>query len=115
MKVSSVSGLVLLVKDLKKTTKFYEDLGFRPGKGNDKSQTMYVNWYWVEFVKVNNFKATGNDSQFIYLSVLDLDETHKELKAKGLKPTEPQEFPSGRREVMISDPDGYKLVFFSKK
>jgi hypothetical protein len=33
-----------------------------------------------------------------------------------LKPEDvPKDIPQGRREFMLRDPDGYKLVFFTKK
>jgi hypothetical protein len=36
--------------------------------------------------------------------------------SKGMNQTsEPQRRPSGNREFVLRDPDGYKLVFFQKK
>lgn len=33
----------------------------------------------------------------------------------GMKPSsEPRDWPWGRREFVLRDPDGYKLVFFKK-
>jgi catechol 2,3-dioxygenase-like lactoylglutathione lyase family enzyme len=52
----------------------------------------------------------------VYLSVDDVDAFHKELLAKGLKPAgEPRDWPSGNREFILRDPDGYNLVFFKRK
>lgn len=114
MKVKSVSGVVLLVRDLKRTAAFYEKIGFRLGKQQDKRLTAYVNWFWLEFVVVEESRATGNDNEFIYLAVGNVDEVHNDLRSLKLQPTDPADFDSGRRETMITDPDGYKLVFFTK-
>jgi catechol 2,3-dioxygenase-like lactoylglutathione lyase family enzyme len=53
---------------------------------------------------------------YVYLSVDDIDAFHKELLAKGLKPaSEPRDWPSGNREFVLRDPDGYNLVIFKRK
>jgi len=52
----------------------------------------------------------------VNISVQSVDEFYEAMLAKGLKPSsEPLDFPWGRREFVLADPDGYKLVFFSKK
>ncbi len=114
MKLKSISGVVLLVRDLKRTAAFYEKIGFRLGKQQHNRLTAYVNWFWMDFVVADDTRATGNDSQFIYLAVENVDETYNDLKSLKLQPTEPSDFDSGRRETMITDPDGYRLVFFTK-
>ena len=126
MKVKSIAGIICLVKDLEKATEFYEALGFTfkkrvPGI----SATAYLNWFWNEFlledkVITEAFKEDVSVSpkgagQYIHISVESIDEFYKGVIAKGLKPVnQPQDFPWGHREFVISDPDGYKLVFFSK-
>jgi hypothetical protein len=45
-----------------------------------------------------------------------IDETYEALLAAGLEPDAgPRKGPSGNREFTLNDPDGYQLVFFSKK
>jgi len=40
---------------------------------------------------------------------------HKAVVAKGLRPAgDPERQPSGNREFVLRDPDGYNLVFFQK-
>jgi catechol 2,3-dioxygenase-like lactoylglutathione lyase family enzyme len=114
MKLKSVSGVVLHVKDLRRTSDFYEGLGFRLGKRESNRLTIYLNWYWLEFQEGENVGV--GKGQFIAINVEDIDEAHRELVEKGLKPLdEPQEHESGRREFILEDPDKYQLLFFSKK
>jgi len=41
---------------------------------------------------------------------------HRSVLAAGMKPdAEPEKRPSGNREFVLRDPDGYKLAFFQKK
>ncbi len=52
---------------------------------------------------------------FLYISVDNVDNFHKGLLSRGLKPsTEPRDSPWGNREFVIRDPDGYKLVIFKR-
>jgi uncharacterized glyoxalase superfamily protein PhnB len=53
---------------------------------------------------------------YVYVKVDDVDYFHKAVLTAGLSPDgEPQKRPSGSREFVLRDPDGYNLVFFSKK
>jgi catechol 2,3-dioxygenase-like lactoylglutathione lyase family enzyme len=126
MKLNSVSGVTFYVKDLEKTTAFYEALGFRIGKQEDNHVTCYVNWFWVDLIAADKeddptrkkdaalpHKGAG---AYLYIKVDNADEYHKGLQAHGIKPAgEPQKRPSGNREFMVVDPNGYKLMFFDKK
>ncbi len=115
VKIKAVSGLVLLVKDPAVSADFYENLGFTVVKKEYDAASVRSNWFWIDFYKTPDFRSTGNDNQTIYMSVDDIDSVYEELKSRKLSPTEPHKFPTDRYETMISDPDGYKLVFFTKK
>lgn len=124
--MKSISGIVCLVEELDRTVSFYESLGFTfrrtvPGV----SATGYVNWFWIEFllkgkVVTEEFKediaaSPKGAGQYIHINVEDVDEFYAGVLEKGLRPSsQPQDFPWGHREFALSDPDGYKLVFFSK-
>ena len=125
MKILSISGYVCYVQDLAKTTEFYERLGFRPGKQQAGRMTCYVNWFSVDFVESNAEDKPGFDKEaklenrgaglFINISVDNVDEFYEGIVAKGFVPSsEPRDWPWGRREFVLRDPDGYKLVFFQK-
>lgn len=103
-----------MVENAARSADFYEDLGFTLVKKEQGMASVRSNWFWIDFV-VKDKHTTGGDGQWVYLSVEDVDETYKELKTKKLNPTKPETFRTGRTETTISDPDGYKLVFFTKK
>ena len=126
MKIKSVSGITCYVKNLSKTIKFYETLGFKFRKKEPNHATAYSNWFWIDFLSIE--KETRPDYRkeaklarkgggvYIYLSVDDVDAFHKFLLSKKLKPsTKPQDTPFGNREFMIQDPDGHRLVIFKRK
>lgn len=114
-KLVSISGMIYRVKDTHKTAEFYKKLGFIITKQEEDLVSIRLNWFWVDFIKAGDHQSTGHDTQYLYVSVDDVDDMYKELKAKGFKTTKPEDFSLGRRETALSDPDGYKLVLFTKK
>jgi catechol 2,3-dioxygenase-like lactoylglutathione lyase family enzyme len=129
MKIKSVSGITCYVKNLTKTSKFYETLGFEIRKREADHITAYSNWFWIDFLAIDKNEQAerygrvkgadlGNKGAglFLYISVDNVDEFHQAMLSKGLKPsTKPQDQPWGNREFIIRDPDGYRLVFFKRK
>lgn len=126
MKMKSVSGVICLVADLEKSINFYQTLGFEFKKSTPgTSATAYLNWFWIELlhqekVITNEFKEDAGFSRkgagcYMHINVENVDDFHEFVVSKGLKPAgKPQDFPWGHREFVLSDPDGYKLVFFQK-
>ena len=126
MKPNSISGITCYVQDLAKTAEFYEALGFRRGKEESDRVTFYVNWFFMTFIAQDQeadsklreeaeLPAKGS-GLLINLKVDDVEDFHKSVVAAGMKPAgEPEVRPSGNREFVLRDPDGYKLVFFQKK
>ncbi len=129
IKMNSVSGILCFVSDLEQTVGFYKKLGFLFNERTSAdSATARLNWFWIEFVAKDKAEQSvfqkENDidksqlngaGMFVHISVQNVDEFHEASMAKGLKPScEPKDFPWGRREFIIRDPDGYKLVFFSE-
>jgi len=113
MALKSISALGYKVKDLDKTAAFYELLGMRAGKRTDDTYTVYVNWFSIEF---QLGKPEPGNGQITLINVDGVDDFYKELTSKGIKAQgEPAEGNNKRREFTVSDPDGYKLVFFEKK
>jgi catechol 2,3-dioxygenase-like lactoylglutathione lyase family enzyme len=116
MKISSISGLVYPVRELDKAAEFYETLGFRLGKRDDRQLTVYVNWFWLTLTTDHDRATAAPDTgPALYLKVDDLDDFYGAVLAHGLTPaTEPRKDRSGRREFLLHDPDGNRLVFFTK-
>ena len=126
MSLKSVSGITCHVKNVSKSAKFYETLGFKFRTREPDHATAYLNWFWIDLLSIDKETrpgprksaklATKGAGILIYISVEDVDRFHKTLVSRRLKPsTEPQDSPWGNREFMIKDPDGYQLVFFKRK
>ncbi len=128
LKPASISGYIQYVTDVAKTTKFYEKLGFMiVDKENDFAKVR-INWFTVEFIQKEKAEETifakdkekdnnniGGDGLYILVRVANVDEFYKGVIDIGLKPiSAPKDFRWGRREFILRDPDGYKLVFFTK-
>jgi catechol 2,3-dioxygenase-like lactoylglutathione lyase family enzyme len=115
MKVNSISGITCDVEDLSRTAEFYEAIGFRRGKEEPGRVTFYVNWFFVTFIEHDRGGDAGS-GLLVYIKVDDIESFHEAAVSKGLKPSgEPQVGPSGNREFVLRDPDGYQLAFFEKK
>ena len=126
MKVNSISGITCHVEDLSRTAEFYETIGFRRCKEEPDRATFYVNWFFVTFIAQDREEdaelrkeaelPTKGAGLFLYIKVDDVEDFHKSVVAAGMKPdAEPEKRPSGNREFVLRDPDGYKLVLFQKK
>lgn len=126
MKLKSVSGITCYVGDLSKTAEFYQSLGFAIKKREANHLTVYLNWFWLDFVligeedKTEFLQEAKSDNKgaglYLYVSMENVDDFYEGLLAKGLKPSsKPRDWPWGNREFVIRDPDGYKLVIFKRK
>jgi catechol 2,3-dioxygenase-like lactoylglutathione lyase family enzyme len=117
MKVNSISGITCQVDDLARAAEFYETIGFRRGKEDSDHVTFYVNWFFVTLIAQEQTEIPSKGAgQSLYIKVDDVDEFHKAVLSNGLQPAgEPEPQPSGYREFVLRDPDGYNLVFFQKK
>jgi catechol 2,3-dioxygenase-like lactoylglutathione lyase family enzyme len=124
MKIKSVSGITCFVKNLNKTSAFYEALGFEIRKRESNHLTVYSNWFWIDFLVIGKDERTKSKEAelpnkgaglYLYLSVDNVDEFHQYLVSKKLKPSRPQDQPWGNREFTLRDPDGYNLVVFKRK
>ena len=117
MDLKSVSGLTFFVKDVNKTADFYKTLGFKIEKQEKDYLLARLNWFSLDFVSEKGKTKDGPKGAglCINISVGDVDEFYKNVKAKGLKPaSEPQDFPGGFRNFVLNDPDGYNLVMFKR-
>lgn len=115
MKLASIAGVTCQSADLDRTVAFYEGLGFRLGKRDEKQATLYVNWFWIIFTAADGPVDPGTASA-VHIKVDDIQQAYDELVAAGHKPAgEPAKRSGGGMEFELADPDGYRLVFFFKK
>lgn len=126
MKPKSISQIVCYVKDLDKTTKFYETLGFRFGERTDNRLVTYVNWFVMTFIvddkEVGSELRKEKDAQnkglglFVCITVDDIDEWYEHLLSKKIQIlSKPRDMASGTKEFIVRDPDGYKIAIYQKK
>lgn len=118
--IKRIHSNLYFVSDLEKSAKFYADTGFDVVKSDN-----------VFRVKLGDFtmafmdeKSTIIDKEagvtpkgigiFTYIEVGDVDAQYDHIKESDITPSsEPQDWPWGKREFAVKDPDGYKLVFYS--
>lgn len=111
---------LFFVKNIERTARFYQDLGFTIDKSADTTR-IKIGDFTLAFIdesKVQIAKEAGLEPKglgvFTYVEVDDVDAYFESLKEKGIRTSsEPRDWPWGKREFAVKDPDGYKLVFFS--
>ena len=105
---------VLAVHDLRRSSKFFEDLGF-------KVILEPEGWVFVEkdncMVMLGECRGAlspstlGDHSYFGYLRVDDADGYYNDLKAKGIKISSPiSNKPWGMREFGVQSPEGHRIT-----
>lgn len=114
MSASSFSHLLIHVRQLERTRRFYEDLlgleilveepGYlRLGGGGGFAID-------VEERAASEIGAPGIE---LVLRVPDVDAAAERLREAGLGVTAPADQPSGGRHAWLHDPDGYRLSIYS--
>jgi len=114
-----VTGLDLLfleVNNLEESLSFYHDrLGFeiesRHLEAEPPLATVRVGSLRITLVQqLETMLKRGRGVHFV-LSVSDLDNFHKTLRADGVEVSDPRDEGWGGRFVSLQDPDGYRLFF----
>lgn len=102
------------------TFDFYQKLGFNAQKTEDGVRIKLGDFtlYFIDEHKTPIQNESGKTPKglgiYTYVEVDDVDQYYTEIKANGISPrTEPKTWPWGKREFVVKDPDGYKLVFFT--
>lgn len=117
-----LDSLLLYIKIVGETTKFYSLLGFEIPRQTEnmviaKLGDFELHCYdqkTVEFKEESKIEPKGA-GVYIYIAVDEIERYYKSLLGKGLKPSsEPRDWPWGNREFVIRDPDGYKTVFYEQ-
>ncbi len=118
--IKRLHSTLFYISDLEKTAKFYEALGFKIQKTEEAIRVKMGNFTLV-FLDENRTPIKNESGLkpkglgiYTYVEVENVDEYFKWLKERGVSPrTEPRDWPWGKREFVVKDPDGYKLVFYS--
>jgi len=111
---------LFFVKDIKRTAEFYKKLGFEVSESEDAAR-IKIGDFTLAFMdesKVQIDKEAGMEPKgigiFTYVETDDVDGQFKLIKENGITPSsEPKDWPWGKREFAVKDPDGYKIIFYS--
>lgn len=119
--IKKFHSVLFYASDLNKTLEFYKQLGFN---AELRGETVRVELgdFKIAFVDENKNPIKNESGAkpkglgvFTYVEVENVDEYFKLLKEKGIHTSsEPRDWPWGKREFAVKDPDGYKLIFFTK-
>jgi len=116
-----ITNLLFWVQENKTSEKFYKKLGFDILQSGDEHSLVSLNGFSIDLVSMRDEDKFARDSMsadkgrgvYVYINVDDVDAKHKELLEAGFNPyTEPKDWPWGNRELILKDPDGYKLCFW---
>ena len=108
------------ISDVQQTAQFYEKLGFSVEVSEDAVR-IQIGDFTLAFMdeqKVSIDKETGAQPKglgiFTYVEVNDVDAHFSQIQQAGITPSsEPHDWPWGKREFAVKDPDGYKIVFYT--
>jgi catechol 2,3-dioxygenase-like lactoylglutathione lyase family enzyme len=113
--------LLFWVADNTISDRFYKKLGFAIEFSDDNISVVEGHGLRLELVTWRDDEEFARDSMngdkarglYIYIQAGDVDEFYKRLQKLGIKAVQPpRNWPWGRREFVIKDPDGYKLCFY---
>jgi catechol 2,3-dioxygenase-like lactoylglutathione lyase family enzyme len=110
------SRLVLAVRNLQASTRFYADvLGFTRHPVDAEGWSFLSRDTFTvmlgECPDAAPASELGDHSYVGYLIVDDVDELRQELFARGAVVTEPEDKPWGLREFGLGTPDGHRFTF----
>ena len=111
---------LFFVKDIKQTAEFYKKLGFDVS-GSEDAARIKIGDFTLAFMdesKVKIDKEVGMEPKglgvFTYVETDNVDKQFGFIKENGITPSsEPKDWPWGKREFAVKDPDGYKIIFYS--
>jgi catechol 2,3-dioxygenase-like lactoylglutathione lyase family enzyme len=109
-------AFVLAVQDLAKSAAYYRDvLGFRISWEEAPDWRLAErDGVWLMIGHCPNEKRAadiGSHNWFGYVEVDDVGALHAELTGRGAACTAPRDLPYGMREIIVTTPDGHRIVF----
>ena len=109
--IKAVSALRLAVADVDRSLAFYKMLGFQEVPMEGPAREVRSNWFRI---RLESRKSQhGSAGLRVCISVDDVEELAADLASKGV---EARREPAGKStELVVTDPDGYTLLFFQTK
>lgn len=123
--MEKVSGIILLVDNIRQSVAFYEKLDFRLIKEvPDTAITVGIDGFWIELLHKNKVvteeykedaqKTDKGAGAYLQIRVEEVDAFYETVTNNGItEAPQPVNYPWNQREFTITDPDGYKITFFS--
>ncbi len=109
--IKAVSALRLAVADVPRSLEFYKSLGFLEVPGEGPSREVRSNWFRIRLESRESLR--GNAALRICISVDDIGAYAEHLAKRGVRMSRE---PAGKSvELVVTDPDGYSLLFFATK
>ncbi|HEY6116464.1 MAG TPA: VOC family protein [Candidatus Dormibacteraeota bacterium] len=109
--IKAVSSLRLAVAEVDRSLDFYKRLGFQEIPGDGSSREVRSNWFRIRLEPRRAQK--GSTGLRIGISVDDIEEYASHLEGEGIEAAREQAGKS--TELVVTDPDGYSLLFFATK
>ena len=118
--IKRIHSTLFYASDLKATADFYRKLGFDVQESSDGVRIKMGN-FTLAFLDEKTTPIQNESGKtpkglgiYTYVEVDDADWHFAFIKKNGVTPrTEPKTWPWGKREFVVKDPDGYKIVFYS--
>jgi catechol 2,3-dioxygenase-like lactoylglutathione lyase family enzyme len=109
--IKAVSALRLAVADVERSLDFYKTLGFLEIPGDGPTREVRSNWFRIRLERRD--AARGSTGLRICISIDDIETYAAHLESQGIRMSRE---PAGKsQELVVSDPDGYSLLFFATK
>ena len=118
--IKRLHSSLFFVRDITVTADFYKKAGLKL-EGDETTLRIVIGDFRLAFM-VDGTDQIGVDTKdqergvgmFTYIEVENVDEHYRSLVNAGITPSgEPHDWPWGKREYAVKDPDGYTLVFYS--
>ena len=117
--IKRIHSNLMFSHDLAATADFYEKAGFTIQASDDAVRIIsgdfrlcFMDESKVQIESAAEAKPRGL-GLFIYVEVDDVDAQYAMLQQNNIHSTPPKDWPWGRRECVVKDPDGYRIVFFA--
>ena len=109
--IKAISALRLAVADVARSVDFYKRLGFIEVPGGGPSREVRSNWFRIRLEPRR--AQRGSSGVRICISVDDVETYAKHLASIGVEMS--RETEGKTDELVVTDPDGYTLLFFATK
>ena len=118
--IKCLHSTLFYASNLKATADFYRKLGFEVHESADGVRVKMGD-FTLSFIDEKTTPIQNESGKtpkglgiYTYVEVDDADKHYAFLKQNGIAPrTEPKTWSWGKREFVVKDPDGYKIVFYS--